>query len=179
MNWSLALSGLALCVSLGTVVYVQKRTDRREMTKWRRDTLSQTTLDFLRTMNNIDDIHRSYLLTDDETKIYHGNERNEELKAQLDELKIQFHTYEICECKELSAMTEGFMDQTVNNIVKVVQLENQQSTQDPTEWKKSKNELLKEIELSYDLEKSVRLALQKEIGLKKEKTYKQVMKENQ
>jgi DNA integrity scanning protein DisA with diadenylate cyclase activity len=178
MNWSLLLSGLALCVSLGTVIYVQRRTDRREMTRWRRDTLSQATLDFLRTINNIDDIHRSYLLTDDESKIYHGTERNEELKLLLDEIKIQLHTYEICGCHELSALTEEFIEETVDNMVKVIELENQQDTQSSTEWKLNKKKLLKEIELSTDFETSVKLALQKAIGLKKDKAYKQVTKEN-
>lgn len=47
MNWSLLLSGLALVVSLTTVFYVQWRLDKREIVRWRRETLSQAVVDLI------------------------------------------------------------------------------------------------------------------------------------
>lgn len=61
MNWSLLLSGLALCVSLGTVIYVQKRTDRRELVKWRRDTLTETTAKFVSEVSRHSNVLIRYL----------------------------------------------------------------------------------------------------------------------
>ncbi|OZF02135.1 hypothetical protein CH302_07415 [Rhodococcus sp. 15-2388-1-1a] len=53
MNWSLLLSGLALCVSLGTVIYVQMRTDRRELIRWQRDTLTKALTPVIEELENI------------------------------------------------------------------------------------------------------------------------------
>ncbi|NIL90709.1 hypothetical protein RhoFasSB10_03039 [Rhodococcus fascians] len=61
MNWSLLLSGLALCVSLGSVIWVQRRTDNREFSKWRRDTLTKTTVDFIKLSTQRSNYIRRYV----------------------------------------------------------------------------------------------------------------------
>lgn len=53
MNWSLLLSGLALLVSLGTVIYVQQRLDKRELIKWQRDTLTKALTPVIEELENI------------------------------------------------------------------------------------------------------------------------------
>ncbi|WP_415974681.1 hypothetical protein [Rhodococcus sp. 077-4] len=45
---SIGISVLALFVSLGGVVWVQRRTDSREYAKWRRDTLTKTAVDLIK-----------------------------------------------------------------------------------------------------------------------------------
>ncbi|MEU3473866.1 hypothetical protein [Rhodococcus sp. NPDC006774] len=167
MNWSLLLSGLALCVSLGTVIYVQRRTDRRELTKWRRDTLMQTTANLLQAVSDIEDCHRKYLLSEDPNETYQRPYRNEELKTAIDRLIMCIHIYEICECDELSSIADGYRQREISDMVQVAMMESHQEMYNPDLFLKDKADLFDQIKSDGE-RTDIKSALQKAIGLKNE-----------
>lgn len=93
MNWSLLLSGLALCVSLGTVIYVQKRTDRRELTKWRRDTATKAAVDFASEVANLQRKIIDYVVKQDADN---SNEKIQILET-LSKMTTISLTFDICD----------------------------------------------------------------------------------
>ena len=111
MNWSLLLSGLALCVSLGTVIYVQKRTDRRELTKWRRDTLTQTTAKFVSESSKHSNTLIKYLhIEDSDSK----DDLFFKLTEHMDEMNSLIIIMRVCDSGHTAQLAQTIFDHNHN-----------------------------------------------------------------
>lgn len=114
------LSGLALCVSLGTVIYIQKRTDRREMTKWRRDTLTEAVLEFIEALESITENNYNFL--SDGSVMTNYSLASEKNKVHSRNIAKCARRIRLCDMKSIDEEIETVQSEIIENDLKISNL---------------------------------------------------------
>ncbi|WP_167328785.1 hypothetical protein [Rhodococcoides fascians] len=167
MNWSLLLSGLALCVSLGTVIYVQRRTDRREVTKWRRDTLTKAVIDHIETLETILSVFDEYLKDRNPKQdfSFYSN-RFWKLVGELDK---SARLIRLCEMSNADYLLNPLRTEVITKHVDLVLIDSNKDDQSVADWLQTKSDHHWEQLGNYDRFKPLERQLKVEVGMHKRK----------
>ncbi|ORI25600.1 hypothetical protein [Rhodococcus sp. 1168] len=168
MEWSLVFSGLALVVSLGTVVYVQKQLDKRELVKWRRETLTKTVVEYIEATEIIEAIFYDYLVNS-ENLLSTFKTRKPELNKNMNRLSASKRVAEICNSTSIEKLMEDNKARLLTNLLRISAKEPRDLTLTDADWWQVKIDTLKSLEKQSDLFKRLQLALQHETGILKRK----------
>lgn len=159
-----AVAGLALIVSLFNLWWTQHKTDEREMTKWRRDTLTKAVLEYIETVEEITKRRNEYLTDRSFMTMYEPVSRKIlELAERLEKTE---RVIRLCDMTSIRTELRTIKSEIVDADFSVSELQQATHHNRVDDWITAKMNIYASIEPPDHHIKSIESKLQKELGIK-------------